>query len=432
MSTATSVANSGLGTQALTKPAGTETASITPGKKYSVYIPSAATFTTSFNADAGRYTIMFYAKPNPGEVLSVAGNVLTYENNTFKMTNDVGDSLSIPFDSHRAHLIVFSYSDMEAGLNIDGHEANIPAATVDTNAPLTVTLLADGGLLGDVYAAPRLINAVDLRKVIEDYNVEVPLPAETTMLSDIERDHAFVTELPDVIVSEGTSRTIMLEAADSSAFKVEYIVDGVADVYLDEDLAYSGISRPGSPEDLTVVAYSDTTVRNIRVTTYDSDAVADGEATITTDLATGSTAQTYLHDDNAGTTGETSVTINTTVNTISGWFKAQNGAPMPGVTMNNGVLTGTGLYVNGKAYSGGTVRDWYFLTKVAATTGTFTITVPVHALTLSASALNAAQIDDLYESFFGNPVYTTTAEQMSLGEQAALIISSEWSIVASG
>ena len=80
---------------------------------------------------------------------------------------------------------------------------------------------------------------------------------------------------------------------------------------------------------------------------------------------TGNPIPTHLHDDNALTTGTVTVTPFGTAAAVSGWFKAQDGAVIPGVTMSNRVLTGTGLYVNGKPYSGGEVRDWYFLTKVA-------------------------------------------------------------------
>jgi hypothetical protein len=78
------------------------------------------------------------------------------------------------------------------------------------------------------------------------------------------------------------------------------------------------------------------------------------------------------------------------------------------------------------------VKDWYFLSRNTTLTGEFTTTVPVHSYTFSPTSMTATQIDDLYESSFGNPTLTAAVEPISLTEEPTMIITTEWSIHNSG
>lgn len=90
------------------------------------------------------------------------------------------------------------------------------------------------------------------------------------------------------------------------------------------------------------------------------------------------------------------------------------------------------VHVNGKPYSGQTLQGWYFLTRNDTLTEPFNITVPVHSLFFSEDVMSVNDVDDLYESFFGNPRASAGEEVIHMIEQPALIVSTEWNIVASG
>lgn len=153
---------------------------------------------------------------------------------------------------------------------------------------------------------------------------------------------------------------------------------------------------------------------------------------VTTSLSSGTPAPTHTHDNNSAAYGDTEVSLDDPAKVIGGWFIAEDGTPLPGVTMSNGVLTGSNLYVNGKSYSGQQLEGWYFLVKTGDFSDQFTIDVPVHAIVASPVAMTASEIDDMYETFFGNPVLEAGEEGIDIDEDDVYLVSTEWSIVASG
>lgn len=433
MTNTTSVANSGLGSSVMTKPAGTEVASIMPGVKYSNYIPSAATFTTDFNADSGQFTIVLYAKPEEGLVVSIAGNEVFYSDNTFTFVNEVGERLSVPFTSHRAHLIILTYSDYELGLYVDGHGDTASAKTSNTSGPMEVSLLESGGVIGRVEAFSKLLSNNDIRELADRYLSHPEPPPEAQMMFDTERDLVSVHNLPDISVGSSGYYEERLHGVDCNSFKFEFSADDDADVFINGYLAHSGITLDENPYGIIVSAPPGTTLSDISITSYVSGEMGGGMITsVTTSLSSGTPAPTHTHDNNSAAYGDTEVSLDDPAKVIGGWFIAEDGMPLPGVTMSNGVLTGSNLYVNGKSYSGQQLEGWYFLVKTGDFSDPFTIDVPVHAIVASPVAMTASEIDDMYETFFGNPVLEAGEEGIDIDEDDVYLVSTEWSIVASG
>lgn len=434
LTTATSVANSGTGVNALSKPAGVKVASIAPGKKHSVFIPSAATFTTDFSLDPAGFTIMFYAKPEPGVALAVEGNTVVYTGHSYTMVNEIGQRVEIPVRTRSANLVIWSYSDMEMSLFIDGRSAAITADTTSNSDPIEVSLLQSGGILDNVVAIHGQFTTGRADREIEKYLSSPEAAPDVVFMNDDSRE--FVTSRvvsESETLSPGESRRIELRGNESLGFKLEYLTTGDVMVSVNDVEWESGMSLDQTPDFVMLSSADGGMIEDIIITEYYSEALGTtSAASFETDISSGTPAPTHRHDDGSANWGDTFVTIDETANTVSGWFYATDGSPLPGATMTDGVLTGTGLYVNGEPYSGGTVRDWYFLTKVAPVTGAFTVDVPVHAMHITTESLSADRIDDLYESFLGNPTFTVPAENQSFTEQAAFVISTEWSIVASG
>lgn len=435
LSTATTIQNSGLGTKTLTKPAGVESASIIPGKKYSVYLPSAATFETDFNTDGTNYTVGLYAKPNVGEVLEVDGNVVSYTGHSYVITNSDGVSAELPVESNRARLIVLTHSDYEAAIHIDSQSVSISASTTDTLTEVTATVLAAGGLGDHIFASNMALTGREIARMTENYLSFHTPSFDTVLLNDENREHVDRREL---IGPEGMALPAMkthhigLDVNEAMAFKVEYKLTGDGAVLVNGLNAPSGHSSTEIPDTIDIVSQGGVFVSDLVITEYYSDGLTPGPiAEISAAGASGSVSPTHLHDDNSGAHG-VNVELVEPAAVVSGWFKAQNGTVLPGVSMNNGVLTGSGLYVNGKPYSGGVVHDWYFLTKVAPVSGDFTIGVPAHSITASETALAPAEIDDLYEMAFGNATITVPADTISMAELPSLMLSTEWDIVSSG
>lgn len=436
MSTATTINNSGLGDNALTKPAGVETASIMPGKKYSVYIPSVATFTTDFNTDGTNYSIGLYTKPEIGEVLSVDGNTITFTGHSYRLSNASGEFEEIGVSSHRAQLVVFTHSEFEAGMYIDWSFVAIPASTTDNLAPVEVSILAGGGVVDHVFASRNVIRGQELSKMLDTYLVYHDSHPDTATITDDSREFVIRRVLIDstgITLPPGGSQNIPLYANDPFAFKVEYEMKGGGLVMVNGMPAESGYSSTELPEDIDIYANSQTTIQNLSVTEYYSTGVIAGAiADFDVVGATGTPMPVHLHDDNSLTRGTVTVTPVVPAAAISGWFKVADGDVIPGVTMAGGVLTGSDLYVNGKPYTGSALRDWYFLTKVSPVSEAFDITVPVHSLTVSELAPTAAEIDDLYELAFGNATVTAPADTISISELPTLMLATEWNILTSG
>lgn len=432
LSTATTIQNSGIGNNTLSKPAGEEVASIVPGKKYSVYIPSAATFTTSFNTDEGNFSILFYTKPDNGQLLTVAGNTVAYTDGIFSMTNDVGDSLVIPENSRRAHLVHFTYNNGEVSFFVDGQGGSIPGATIETTGPAAVTLLSGGGILDNVAATIGEFSGLEALQ--NEYGTFVPVAMPVSLLFDGAREAVEERLITDNLsVSAGSSQLIGIPSVECMAFKIRYDLAGRGNVLINGVSAASGTQFSEPPVSIEVIAQTNCTLSNVVITEYYSDDMFITFGAAETVGVSGTPAPTHRHDNNSANLGDTLVTPSITLGTVGGWFYAEDGNPLPGVSMSNGVLTGTELYVNGKPYTGGaTVRDWYFLVRTASVSSPFTIDVPVHALIGSSTTYDADMIDDLYESFFGNPVLTPADETVTLVEEPALVISTEWSIVSSG
>lgn len=435
LSTATAINNSGLGTNKLTKPAGVEVASIVPGKKYSVYIPSAATFQTDFNTDGTNYTVGLYAKPDIGEVLEVDGNVISYTGHSYVITNDDGEVAELGVQSNRAQMIVFTHSDYEAGIHIDSQSVSISASTTDRLSGVTVSVLAAGGLVDNIFAVNGVLTGQDIDRMTEEYSNFHDPAFDTVLLNDDNRE--FV-ERRTLIGPEGLDIAPMseyhigLDANEPLAFKVEYLLTGDGSVMVNGVEARSGFSSTEPPEDIDVIANSGVHISNLVVTEYYSDGIVPGPiAEISATGATGNAVPTHLHDDSSAAYG-VHIQLIDSAEMISGWFKVQNGDPLPGVTMSGGVLTGSGLYVNGKPYSGSVLHDWYFLTRVATQEEDFTIDAPVHSITVSDEVATPAQIDDMYEMAFGNATITAPALAVAMAELPALMLSTEWDIVSSG
>lgn len=434
LNTATTIVNSGTGSNSLTKPAGEEVASIVPGKKYSVYIPSAATFTTNFNSDLDGYTIFMCAKPNAGEVLSFAGNSLVYTGESFTMANEVGDALEIPVRDERAHIIFVTVSDMEIGVFVDGLWASIDANTVDGIGQIPVSVLAAGGIVDHIGAKKGVLSTVKIIEATKSYLSELPPPPDTMKMLDRERDFVSHINFADRInLVAGESREMVLPNGIPMAFRIEYSVIGDVGVVVNGITAESGMVFEGEPDTMAVMSMTGGRLEDVVVTEYHSSNMgAMAFANIYTDASSGIDAPTHVQSDSACNSGETTVEVIDSANTVAGWFYAVDGSPLPGASMSGGVLTGTGLHVNGKPYSGQPLRGWYFLAKTGTVTGAFVIDVPVHSLTITDQSLTASQIDDLYESFFGNPTAFAGEEGLSISEGQVFLISTEWNIVTSG
>jgi hypothetical protein len=117
-----------------------------------------------------------------------------------------------------------------------------------------------------------------------------------------------------------------------------------------------------------------------------------------------------------------------------GWFWADNeGIVLPGVTMEDNVLSGTNLFVNGQPYTPGQkVHGWYYLVTINPISTAFETSVPCHSLTFSTSPLTAVDILSLYSQFFGNPKVSLTQLPLSVTDSEVRTVQSEWSINTSG
>ena len=434
LTTATSIANSGTGVNPLTKPAGVKVASIAPNKKHSVFIPSAATFTTDFSLDSKGFTIMFYAKPEPGVVLEVEGNTVVFTGHSYQMSNDTGEGVEIAVRSNSARLIAWSYSDMEMSLFVDGASSTITARNTSNSGQVNVSLLQSGGILDNVVAVHGQLTTEELAREARLYSETPDLAPDVIVMNDNIREFVVSREVSAVeSLNPGEVKEIKLRGNDPNGFKIEYLSFGDVNVVVNGVDWESGMGLEETPDSMVIFSGAGGRLEDIVITEYYSDALGTtSSATFETDMSSGSPSPTYRHDDAAANIGDTVVTVDETANTVSGWFYATDGSPLPGVTMTDGILTGTNLFVNGEPYSGGQVLDWYFLTRVAPVSGTFTVDVPTHAMHVTPNTLSNNEIDDLYESFFGNPTFTAAQEEQLFTELPAFIISTEWNIVASG
>ena len=428
-SAATSVVNAGTGTNTLTKPAGVEVASIAPGSKYSRRINGPATFTTDFYSDERTFTVWFCAKPNVGVLAEMMGHEFVYTGYSFVLSNNAGSRVEIPEESPSSHVFVLSYADTEMSLIVDGQRATVDGNTLSGIDQIDVSLLNDGGILHIVGAVNTQYNAADL---LSAYSIAPPIPSTVSQLSDNERADVNRTVIIDSMYVTYTY-TRLLESVECLGFKVNFKQVGEGTVFINGDPVESGDFISGSPQSLMLMPEGEFTVSDLVITEYYSEYVGETSgADVLVNGATGSGLQAFRQDDDGGARGEITVTIDEEVNAVGGWFRAVDGSPLPGVAMTNGVLTGSDLYVNGKPYSGQTLQGWYFLARNATLIEPFNITVPVHSLFFSEDVMSVNDVDDLYESFFGNPRASAGEEVIHMIEQPALIVSTEWNIVASG
>lgn len=428
LSTATTIANGGLGGDQLTKPAGVETASIVPGKKYSNYIPSAATFVTSFNFDEPSKTFLMYCKPNVGNVLSVADIVVEYTGNSFRVANEVGDVAEIA-TSPAAHILSLTISQQHIGLAVDGTDQTIPVGTTDVSGPVTVTLLESGGILDMVMASATPIPR--LSKMLDEFTNVNYFIENNSFMFDEYRDFAVEIPVEGSFVSEGPL-SITLPPANAEMYKVNFLQSGTGGVSVNEEPYSAGEVISGTLDGMTIMGDPWMQIDSLVVTKYLSDEIgATGTGSVIANGVTGITAPPHAQHD-WSLADPVTVTLEEPVQVVGGWFKDQDGSPLPGVAMDDGILTGTGLYVNGKPYSGGAIHGMYFLILKGEQSGSFDTGVPTYSIYVSEEDMTDTQIDDAYESFFGNPTAEAPGDTVSIIEHPAMIISTEWDILGSG
>jgi len=372
MSTATTIENSGTGSNVLTKPAGVEVASIVPDKKYSVWIPSAATFTTDFNTDEAGFSVSLYTKPEPGSVIFVGAHSVEYTGHSLYIENEVGDRVEIPERSRRAHHILFTYNSMEVGLFVDGQGDSIPSDTRDEFGHLVVGLLSAGGILEHVQASPEIPSTRELTETVEEFLTAHGDSSDVAFMFDDRRDFVESRTLIDSITLEALgTHDVALEAVPCMAFKIEYEMIGDGSLFVNDLEVKSGYSTTQIPNSLMLIAgTSGATFTNVTITYYyTTDIQGSAGASLDSAYGSGTPAATHLHDDNAGNIF-TSVFLDAEVAAVSGWFKAENGSILPGVSVYNGKLINTNyagqLWEQATEPPAGTTHVWTGTENVSA------------------------------------------------------------------
>lgn len=431
--TQTSVPNSGTGNGVLTKPAGTETATIMHNRKYCVYVPSEMVFDFDFQEGVDEYTIGFYTKPNVGQVASFAGNIVTYDGKSYTLSNDSG-GVSVPVSSHRASLLIFTVSDFEIAIHVNGERRVIDNNTAGQDTSSKITLLSAGGIVGDIFAHPAVLSSSDISNMVLTYLTPSENSIEIMLMTDDNREMVQRSILNHP--AELAPRTVYdfeIPSSDALSSKIEYRVLGNASVLVNGNDVSSGYWEAGPIDTVSVATETGCTIYEVILTEYfSSDVVSAPNADFSIGAPTGNFTPTHTQDDQSLTRGVLTVIPKITSGNVSGWFQVRNGTVLPDVTMNDGVLTGSNLYVNGKPYSGGTLYGWYFLSASMTLPTQFLIDVPVHMLSIFEGSLTASDQDDIYEGSFMNPILNLPPDNITLTEQPALVISTEWSIVSSG
>ena len=428
------VTNTGKGTNVLSLVNPVEVPSLVPGKLYSVHVDSAS-FETDFSLSEGEFTLSFITKPNVGVVAQFGPYSVSYTGYSYRHQNLVGDTLELPAESGRAHFVLIRLSDGELSLMVDGQAAVLTEAdTMDNPSSLVVNLLSTGGLLERVSATKGAPSLEELNGMLTAHRAFVDPMDNVVFMHDDNRDFVSPRLLAGILeLPPGSEREIMLDDNESNYFKVTYDLVGDAVVSINDTPAESGFTTSEDAGSMFIYTETGCTIMNLVVTEYYSNEIMSVSAgDVSVNGSTGFRQPMHQHSDLAGTTGTTTIDLIDTVPEISGWFKAQDGAVLPGISMNAGVLTGTGLFVNGKPYSGETLYDWYFLTASGSFTGSVVIEAPVQALHTSDVSTGVEEKNNLYESFFRNPAISVTPEVTQISEEPAMIIASEWSIVASG
>lgn len=423
------VPNAGLGNNPLEMPLSKEVASIEPSIKYARYIDAPAGFEADFYADEPTFSLWFVAKPNPGVLAQFLSHSLVYTGHSYVISNDADSYAEIPEHSRSVHRFVIVRSEQGITFSVDNDTVLVESDTVSEFEPPYFSVLHAGGVLGAVGA-----DNTDVSNQFEPF--EFPLPQEEiNVISDSTRGEVEERLLAETVYTAEYGLTRLdVPMSECLGFKVNYAVTGEGDVLVNGDIYTPGSYIAGSPQKIEAVSGDRPLVlHNVVLTEYHSEQIGETSgATILVDGATGRPSPAALQDDFALTGGDTIVTLDEDVESVSGWFKADNGAVLPGVEMNGGVLTGTDLYVNGSPYGGQSIVGWYFLTSNSPMSGAVNITAPVHSLAFSDTALTPEQIDDMYESFFGNPSVSAPAQRVRLTERPSVMVSTEWDIVASG
>lgn len=414
---------------------GVKTASIIAGKLYSQYTAAGFSLDTGIDLQQTNATVECWILPEDiGLVVSAFGYEVYWTGVSYTLTNTAGERIELASPPQRVHLALI-VSRNELTLIVGDKQETISNPLVNTSQ--TVTILPNGGVVDGVLIDDKASSkATVLRNEHEGRATPVFRYESDIHMDDLNHINANYMPLLTEPVTAEFSVLDLSKSLPPFADRLKYAWDATegVQVNIDGEIVTSPFITDVEPISV-VVTITGGTLYEFGVTIYEGDQITapDPNARVALDGVTSFyPAEPVEHDAESLAVGTTTITPETTLSTVSFWTNMQNGTIAPGVTVSNGVVAGTGVWVNGEANTAVKRFGWYMVTLRGTWDAPLNITAPVARLSVSNVAFTDSQVADLYAAYFTNRTVAAPEDSMTVTEGDVFHVQSAWNVVTGG